>query len=119
VQRQEGGAWLQVVGRRSSCPLASFPPHSADNCFPSCRLPPPRPYSPTHLLFRSLSCLSKERLDRIQELRWTHRTLPDHVKVGSVQCSLGRQVAGQHGSWAASGVNQRCISWTGFGGELR
>lgn len=23
---------------------------------------------------------SKERLDRIQELRWTHRSLPEHVK---------------------------------------
>ena len=23
---------------------------------------------------------SKERVDRIQELRWTHRTLPEHVK---------------------------------------
>ena len=23
---------------------------------------------------------SKERIDRIQELRWTHRTLPEHVK---------------------------------------
>jgi hypothetical protein len=23
---------------------------------------------------------SKERVDRVQELRWTHRTLPEHVK---------------------------------------
>ena len=35
---------------------------------------------------------SKERLDRIQELRWTHRTLPEHVKVGSSEAVvlLGR-----------------------------
>ncbi|PRW60599.1 DNA replication complex GINS PSF1 isoform X1 [Chlorella sorokiniana] len=29
---------------------------------------------------RLLFTYVKERLDRIQELRWTHRTLPDHVK---------------------------------------
>lgn len=44
-------------------------------------MPPPSPSTPApHLHIPPPTCHSKERLDRIQELRWTHRSLPEHVK---------------------------------------
>lgn len=90
----------------AACALAGSPPHTE----------PPSP--PCFPLFAH-SARSKERAERIQELRWTHRSLPEHVKSNLSpleqqyfrQGSLGSLGDGQlecprHGNGLVGGASQ-------------
>lgn len=84
-------------------------------CAPGCCLLAPRcPHgspplaSPCSPLPRACS---KERVDRIQELRWTHRTLPEHVKANL--SPLEQQVLGG----GKDGAPRDGVGWAGGHGR--
>ena len=64
------GQWLALTRLAGELCLASPRPDPSPSPTTPARLPRPAPLHPR----------SKERLDRVQELRWTHRSLPEHVK---------------------------------------
>ena len=85
------GLLLLLLLLPSACARPAW--HQLSQSVPT--MPPPCTHTSSPLTFslhRRCACLhcrrrcthacarSKERLDRIQELRWTHRALPDHAK---------------------------------------